>query len=483
MTALRFCGLWLSPALLLGVAAHLYGAAPGGLLLAQLVVLAPCLALLGGQAEPAGDGSLLVAGVTVLAAVLLLSANLLLIGDIASAFGAPSWHGVVIAAGCAFALTIWPWGEKWWLWLGPGALAFVWLVLAIIMHASGGGPVATWSDVASRSAYRFGAESPWVVSGKMFSVPGSLTFSEPHTLRAVTPDAFSVIVSDEDAPSVQEWRPAPGEAITLRPADRLAYPAGSRLMFEGGKRVPGAPFSGVAWADPTARAAVPVELIRFLGIAVTFLAGSFPLLRLSAPSTRAGAATALGLLLAGVGWAEGWAVYAGREAPDLFLGTVRAGSLIQVPALAIGEPWGRRLAGLLTVVLIALLAAMASGLRERIAALGGGGGELGRDVPLWVGVFGVAVVASLWPHDPWSVLVVALGLVASTLAPLAVASPAAPAPVRALACGIGLAAFILVGLGARLIGGAMAESLAEYPALLASPAAWIALRLARPGPA
>src|SRR5207247_11139379 len=125
-------------------------------------------------------------------------------------------------------------------------------------------------------------------------------------------------------------------------------------IFEGGKRVPGAPSSGVAWADPTARAAAPVELIRFLGIAVTFLAGSFPLLRLSAPSTRAGAATALGLLLAGVGWAQGWAVYAGWAGPDLFLGSVQGGSLIQVPSRAIGSLWGRGRGGLYRCVVTVL---------------------------------------------------------------------------------------------------------------------------------
>lgn len=478
MIALRVCGLWLSPALLLGVAAHLYAGAPTGPLLALLVVQAPCMAVLAAKDEPAAEENLLVAVLTVLAGVLLLVANLLLIGDIAGALGAPRWHGVVIAAGCAFAVTIWPAAEKWWPWLAPGALAGAWLALAAVAHGAGADPAGAWSDVASRPAFRFPAASPWVVSGHTFPAPGSLVFSEPHALRAVSPDVFGVIVHDGRAPSVQEWRPEAGGAITMRPGDRLSYPAGARLMFEGGTRVPGAPSSGVAWGDGAARLSAPAWLAQFLGLGVTFIAGSLPLLRLGARATRPALAVGLALLLAAAAWAQGWAIYAALSAPDLFLGTVRAGALAELPTLALGEPWGRRLGGVLVAGLITLFAATAAGLRERIAACDRSGGELGRDLPLWVGVFGIAVVASLWPRDPWTVLLTALGLLASTLGPLALAPAGLPAQTRALACGAGLAVFVAVALGARLLGDDSA--LAAYPALLGAPAAWGALRLARP---
>ena len=118
MTALRFVGLWLSPALLLGVSAHLYAGALTGLVLALLVVLAPSVVLLE-PPEVAHDSNLFVVLLTLLVAVLLLSANLLLIGDIANGLGAPRWHGIVVAAGCALAATIWPPADRWWPWLTP----------------------------------------------------------------------------------------------------------------------------------------------------------------------------------------------------------------------------------------------------------------------------------------------------------------------------------------------------------------------------
>ncbi len=479
MTALRFCGLWLSPVLLLGVAAHLYAGAPLGVLLALLVVLAPCMALLGERGEPAEDTNLFVVVLTVLAVVLLLTANLLLIGDAASTLGAERWHGVVIAAGLAFALTIVPSAERWWPLLVPAALALVWLALAAVAHASGVGPMTAWSEVASGSPFRLAPDSPWVTSGGTFPTAGTLIFTEPYTLRAADHSVFSVIVSDGRTPTVQEWRPEPGATMTLRPGDRLAYRAGARLILESGKRVPGGPLSGATWADPTSRLSPLALAIQLLGLALTFVAGGLPLLRIGAPTTRAEAALGLALLLAGVGWTLGWAIYAARSAPELFLGALRAGSLVQLPALAIGGPSASRLGGVVLAALIGLFAATASGLRERIAALDRSGGELGRDIPLWAGVFGVAVVASLWPRDPWSLLVVALGIVASTLAPLAGAPAGTPPRAQAVAGATGLAVFALVGLGGHEVAGAIAEGLTAHPALLAAPAAWVALRLVR----
>ncbi len=356
-------------------------------------------------------------------------------------------------------------------------------MLEAITSGQGAGPAAAWSEVASRPAFRFAAGSPWVVSGGTLPTAGSLVFTEPHTLRAVEANVFGVIVYDGGTPSVQEWRPVPGEAIMLRPGDRLVYPAGARVMFESGKRVPGAPSSGEVWADPSARAPRSVLLVHFLGLAVTFVAGVLPLLRPRALPTRGGATASLALLLAGAAWAEGWGVYAGRDAPDLFLGGVRPGALVQLPALAIGGAWGRRVGGALVVAVIALFAATASGLRERIAALDRGGGEPGRDVALWAGAVGVAVVASLWPRDPWTLLMIAFGVLASTLGPLALAPAGTPARAQAVACGIGLAALAATAVGGRFIGVASAGALAEYPALVGAPAAWAALRLARPRPA
>jgi len=482
MIGLRFASLWLGPVLVLGVAAHLYAGAPEGLLLVVLVVLSPCVALLGRRAARAAEASLVTVLLTLLAAGLLLCAGLSLIGDTAGVLGAARWRGIAIAAGCAFALTIWPPAGRWWPWLAPGALLVAWLVLAAVAHASGLGPIAAWSRVASRPAFSFEATSPWVRSGGTFPEAGVLVFAEPHTIRAGSPGVFGVIVGDGGTTSVQEWRPQRGGTLTLRPGDHLSYPAGARLIFENGKRVPGAPRSGIAWADPTADVSRAVELVRFLGLALTFLAGGFPLLRPSAPRTRVGAAVALALALAATGWAEGWAVYAGWAAPDLFLGTVRAGALVALPSLAVDGQGGRRLGGVLLVAVIALFIAGAAALRERIAALARGGG-LGSGIALWTGVLGGALVASLWSREPWALLVLVLGFLASTLAPLALASPALPVRAQIAVCAVGLAAFAVGALGGGAGGGALAATLGAYPALLGAPAAWGALRLARPRPA
>lgn len=474
--AFRFAGLWLSPVLLLGVSLRLYAGAPAAVLLALLVIVAPCLALLRRAPAPGGVPGSGAAALTVLAAALLLAANLALIGDIAHALGAPRWHGVAVAGGCAFALTVWPPASRWSPWLGPGALAVAWLALLVVAHATGLAPAPAWAAVASRPAFRFAAESPWVVSGGTFPAPGTLAFAEPHTLRAVRPDVFGVIVSDSGTPTVREWRPSSGDTITLRPGDRLVYPAGARLIFEAGKRVPGAPPSGAAWASPAAGPPRRLQFLESLGLAVTFIGGGVPLLGLAAPTTRAGAAAGLSLLLAGLGWAEGWAVYAGLAAPDLFLGSPRAESLVLLPTFAPGGAMGRRLGGLVVVVAIVLLAATAGALRERVAA---GRDGLPGALALWSAVFAVAVAAGLWARAPWLLLALALGLLASTLGPLA-AGPAAPPPARAVACVAGLAGFALAAVGGRLLGGPLAETLARYPALLGAPAAWGALRLAGP---
>jgi hypothetical protein len=472
----------LSPALLLGVCAHLFAGEPAALVALLLVVLVPCLAVLVAPPEAGEGADLLAMAVLVVATALFLTANLLVIGDVATALGAPRWYGVVTAAACALGLTLWPWTGTWWPWLAPAGLGLLGGALVIVAQAAGVGPAAAWSDVASRPAFRFAADSPWVVSGGTFSRPGSLRFSEPHTVRAVGPAVFTVIIADAGASSVQEWRPEPGETITLRPGDQLSFPAGARLRFERGKRVPGAPDSGVIWADPATHVPRPTRLLEILGLAVTLVGGSVPLLRLGPPPTRAGALAGLGVLLPAAAWAEGWAVYGSRAAPDLFLDGVRTGALARLPALAVGGAPGRRLAWLVAVALTFLLVATAAGLRERIAALDPDGGELARDPTLWTAVFGVAVFASLWPHDSWALLLLAFGVLAATLGAAALAAPAAPAATRVIASVLGLIVFAAVGLGSRAVPGALAESLATYPALVAAPVTWSALRLAAPRP-
>jgi hypothetical protein len=483
VSALRFSALWLSPALLLGVAAQLYAGAPSGLGPALLFVLVPCGALLGSRADSGTEPTLFSVVLMVLAAILLLTANLLVIGDIAASAGAPRWHGVVVAAGCAFALTIVPLADRMWPWLAPGALAHVLLVLGTMAVASGVGPIAAWTQAASRPDVRFVETSPWVVRGGTFQAPGSLVFTEVQTITALSADIFRVVVSDAPAPVVHEWRPDPGDAITLRPGDRLTYEAGARLQFSEGSRIPGAPPSGPAWAQVAPARATGRQLLDLIGLWVTLGFGGAVLLRPWAPAKRGGAAVALSLILVALWSLSAWAVYAAWLAPDLLLGDARAGSLIQLPAFALEGPWGRRLSGVLIAGLIALFVATASALRSRIGALDRGDGELGRDVILWAGMFGVAAVVSLWPSDPWTILLLALGLLASTLGAATQTGNRAAPRTRTLASVAALTLFAALVLAAPASAGTWLEPLTTYPALIAAPVGWTVLRLARPRPA
>jgi hypothetical protein len=483
MSALGFAALWLNPALLLGVAAQLYAGGSAGLAPALLLVLVPCSALLGPRSDRESEPTLFSVVLMVLAAILLLTANLLVIGDVAANAGAPRWHGVVVAAGCAFALTIVPLADRMWPWLAPGALAQVVLVVGTVAVVAGVGPMGAWTRAASRPDIRFAATSPWVARGGEFQSPGSLLFTEVQTVRALSADVFRVVVADPPGPVVHEWRPVPGDAITLRPGDRLSYEAGARLQFSEGSRVPGAPASGPGWAAAASRPATARRLVDLLGLWVTLALGGAALLRPGAPATRAGASAALALVLTALWSIAGWAVYAAWLAPDLLLGDGRAGALIQFPIYALDGPWGRRLTGILTAGLIALFVATASALRSRIGALDRAGGELGRDVILWAAMFGVAAVVSLWPSDPWTIFLLALGLLASTLGPAALIRRLADPRARTLASAVGLALVVALLLAAPASGGTGLEPLTRYPALIAAPACWVALRLVRRRPA
>src|SRR5262249_2156528 len=80
--------------------------------------------------------------------------------------------------------------------------------------------------------------------------------------------------------STLEWRMVPGDSLALRSGDQVLLPAGAGVRFESGRRVPGAPISGVAWADATASSALD-GLLAAAGAAGT-LGGGGPKL-LSSP--------------------------------------------------------------------------------------------------------------------------------------------------------------------------------------------------------
>src|SRR2546430_4924996 len=92
-------------------------------------------------------------------------------------------------------------------------------------------PWTAWSRTASRPALTFGERSAWVTDGRRLERSTTLVFTEPHRVTALNPGVYRVVeeVVEGDAPRsvTREWRLAAGEALTLRPGDRLILQAGA----------------------------------------------------------------------------------------------------------------------------------------------------------------------------------------------------------------------------------------------------------------
>jgi hypothetical protein len=472
---IRLAGAWLTPALLLALTARLVSGGREGLWLGLLVVVAPLFAGLRpvrrspeAAGVPGGTLAVLVGG-------LLLWANLSLAGDLAAWAGGSRWHGILPLAG-AVALLSWRGGARAGRALALAAFVGLALPLAWLAHAAGTGPAGAWSEVASATGFRFGPGSPWVREGRpVGSRPGDLVllFEEDHRVTPLDPGPLGVEVADRARRQLQEWTLPPGEGVTLRPGDRLHVDGSRRLRFQEERRVPGAPPSGVEWADgsfPTGAAGA----LAHAGLAVTLLGGALALAFGGAlEASRARAALAGLGLVAALGWALCWAVYTMRAVPEVFLGGVSASRLVEASALALaGSLGGRGLAWLLLAGLLALGLASALALRDLLRPAA--------DATVWGGVLLAAAVAALGPAEPGALLLAALGLGASTLGPLALVGHGAPARAVTWALALGAALFVALAGAARLdlATDPPARALLDYPALLAGPAAAAALRVA-----
>jgi hypothetical protein len=172
-------------------------------------------------------------------------------------------------------------------------------------------------------------------------------------------------------------------------------------------------------------------------------------------------------------WAQGWAVYGALRAPDLFLGGVTPDRLVELPSLALGRsPWGWRLQAMLLVAGLAGFLVSSVALRERLSRLDPTGrGDIGHDLGLWLGVFAVTGVASLWPLDPWSLVRLALGAAASALAPIVLFPPPHRTGAATVAGLVGLALFLGLSALSQLRGAApgLVGVILTYPAVAAIP--------------
>jgi hypothetical protein len=471
---------WLHPVLWLTLPALLLGGGGDGLWVGLLAVVGPLVA----RGRPAESlprrASLLAAAALVVAVGLLFWANLVLAGDVAHWLGRPRWHGVVVAAGGGLLLALVPGAGRTAPALAVLALGALALSAVALVRLSEAGPLEAWDRVASRAAFRFSASSPWVTTGRPLAqvAPNGvgLVFDEEHRVTAASAGVLRIRSQDGPRVSDREWAMRPGQSVTLRAGDRLEAGGDVRVRFEAGRRVPGAPVSGAAWAG----AGAPDLAARF-GLGITLVGGAVAMLRPHRRPPRSAALLGGGALFGVVLWAEAWAVYGALTVPELLLGGPGLTRLLDLPQLALGEGPGEPYLALLVSGALASFFASTVGLRAAVARLGDRRRHLARDASLWTAVFAVTGGLALWPAEPWALTLLALGLAASVVAPMLLVPPrpgAARGPLAAGLLGLGLfVALALMGRFGEVPAGA--GPLMAYPALTALPAAVILGRLRR----
>jgi hypothetical protein len=478
----RVLALWLTPGLLFGLPALILERGVDGLWVGLTLVVVPLIALGAGASnaraprEPAPSFH---------AAALVLTVSGLLWGCIALAADAAAWLGVERWQAVAVtAISGWAVG----LWRGMTRVVPVLLVLALAGLAApltmlaldaGVTPLTAWERLASQPAFRFPVGSPWVTAGRDL---GTISRIDPLRIeeeqRIVAPVGGTVHVRTRRGTRVAnaEWRLGPGESAVLRPGDELDRSRPLPLRFEAGKRIPGAPASGMVWAEMWT-----YDWGDRIGLHLTLLLGGLALVRgavRKAFSRRATVIVGGGLAFAFV-WAQGWALYAALGAPDVFLGGPDAVRLLDLRALGrAGHAWSDSIQATLLGGGLACFLASSIALRQRVAAadLGAGGGAA-----VWAAVFAAIGIASLRPVDPWWLVVLALGIAAAALGPAAIWQASGPRAVNAAAV-VGLAVFTACAAGGELRrstteadDGRLAAAVQAYPALAAAPAGAIAL--------
>jgi hypothetical protein len=449
--------------------------------LVALIVAAGLVSLLAPvrtEATPSRVGALPL----LVALVLVLAANLVVLGDLARLLGLAGVYGVAAGAALTLAVACIGLRDRWsWLATAIGVLLVMLPLAAVVTWA--GAPWTAWKVVASRSALTFGDGSGWVTKGRALGAT-PLTFLEPHRVVAGTSATWRVVERDTSRVAVREWRLGAGDALMMRPGDELAVDAGARVRFQAGRRIPGAPASGMLWADGRPRA-TRETLIAWTGVAVTLVGGGLALAPAGA-LVGAPAIVAPAMLLAFTIGAALWGVYGIALAPDLSLVPRAFAPLLEV-ATRLAKSHARD--ALLTVVVTGvavLFVGLALAWRTRLAALFVELGAL-RQWPApspfvrLTGTAALVAVASalaMLARDHWAMFSWGLGLAAA-----AVAAPRlAAAGQRGEIAGaiVGTVTFVAVLACAGVLP-PFAAGLAAYPALAAAPLAWLAARLAGEG--
>ena len=487
MTGLGAVAAWTSPLLVIAVVARVAGGSVEAPLFVLAVSAAPLLALLavpGPRRTPSG----LAATIGLLTVVCMLGAGFRAVADVGHALGLETGATLGSVVALVAVTTVWRDDHRvaaTALVLGVGALL---LALVMLAGAAALSPWAAWSRVASRGAFELGGRSEWTREGAQFPHLTTLTFTEPHRITAVA-DVVLRVTERDRATAERERRLAPGESLLLRPGDTLAIPAGARVRFEQGRRVPGAPPSGVTWADG-AQAPRSRLFAWWAGLTLTLAGGALMIVRPLGPPSRAsavlGPATVLTLVLA----AAGWGVYAVDAAPELSIGVPAASLLVRLAPVVADEPWRSRIVTAIALALLALFLGAAASLRRCVVDLvEAGSGGLGAssrrrvvEATTWVVMVGAAVAASRVIADGFTLLVHGSGLAAAVLIGPLLTIGESPAADRARARGAlagGLIFVIVAALGRWPALTGVTHDVARYPALVAAPCAWLVATFSR----
>jgi hypothetical protein len=359
-----------------------------------------------------------------------------------------------------------------------GGLALAGLAVPLAAIALGTTPAwpAVWSAVASRPRIAFGEGSAWTAEGGAVRGPArapTLRFADDQRVEFTAPG--SVVVEPREGGRFTREVEA-GEEVAFHPGDRLVVPGGFRLRFEAGRRVPDAPDSGPDWVEPPSRPTgwpwlITLGVTCFLG-ALGLPTGRTPVSRGRLPPGR-GAQLAAVLVILGAALAVGWSLYAVWLTPEVYVGGVAGAEVYGLAEAALGSHApGPHLTWLAIVGLAAGGAAAAlGGLRGLPTVRHEPARGWRRGIAL-VLVAAAGALACLVPVGAWTLLVAALGLAASALAPAAVLacwSERSTPPGAAAGAAAGLAVFLIVAVagpeGAAGLGGAVTAA----PAVVAVP--------------
>jgi hypothetical protein len=485
---LTLLAVWLTPAVWLAMSEAIAERGPEGVWIGLTLVAAPLVALAARRPESGADDETVRRfrrGVMLAAGGILMWANAIVAGDVAPVFGVARWQALVVAVVLGWAALAWRGATRLLPVIALVAVVGLGVPLAELARQARTGPIAAWEHLATQQAFRFPPSSVWVTEGRSLGAsraPLSVVFSEEHSVSAPAGGVVRAQVFDGRDGIDREWSLAPGQSVTLRTGDRLEIDRETPLRFEAGKRVPGAPSSGMVWAGGS-----PSDGGRALGVAVTLVAGAIGLLGPAMTRLWRRDVVVLGIGLVGVlGWAQGWAIYQMLTGPDLFLGGVTIERLVDVRAVEAARLTEVATQALVLIGGVASFLASSIALRGRVAPPPAAAGT--RDDAVWAGIVAVAGLAGLWSTDPWPLVVLATGIAAAGLTPATLWPPANPraavgAGVIALAVFAGVTAITGVralGLGPERTGTAtwwqqLLEAIAMYPALAALPAGALVL--------